>query len=882
MILAPHLAGLTKKQLGLPHASAATERQKRDGQCWSDENELYNNGTAFKLTCRNKEGVVVTLIADNYYGYCKKEVTTQISYVANLMGNAEEEHAGGGIGFASYSYGDEFVADRRHDNGRTIKDVISAMGELVIVQPEGHAVDRRDPHVVYVPEGVCASTRRQELFWKGADGSERVIPLDVGYTCLLPSGFKLHMEKHPGAPTYRLVGTRPEGTFCHKPCTVSGGGKSEISKSLQDYMLYGPIFLTNPTADIKIIDELIHRDYSDRWLPDAPDKPDYSKRPSRPLLSPQRSLGSVIKLLTPSEQYTDDYNEYLRRIPEHIFALVFIIKRFYLPEWGDAWHKHFSVDTVNGAPGHELKLRDRKLVGTYLRVGFTPTGGWRTFKLRQDFVAARKVQTEDDISASVVVPPASGSGHSLKYVINCEYRLFQRPDDAIHPGLDKQTERDLSAEDNFLSNFEPLPVSEARRMADKVTELHKFSAPMKRLIREAGKDREGYFVCSANPRLVEGKPSKNPRYLQTRPDLVSPRSVLIAREGLRLSQGLGGDAPISVSVHAVLGGRRNNPPDAAAGIRALAVYNPIHYQELPELFMDFIANLTGRSPSTTGAGSEGAMTKGPFNMLRPTADLNAALVSYMLTGLGGFTTAAGYVGPKVRVDHDISLLVPELWCRMTAEERDPRWLIERGYLEKLEDFDHKGEWIAASRLGYRITGAFCRAFLGRLFDYPRAVFDDQMLRPEMQDMEVFADGVKNITEARERVAREYFEDGTVEDACPPLKVRLHIMAHGSWEGKTASSTEVRGMFTQEALLSSDWYRERLRAKQRTDVARWARHVEKLRSWVAGPLGPGDLEVSERLGLEGRLSTADAELSRAQDAGYVDSLVGTIGTDPTLV
>lgn len=96
MILAPHLAGLTKKQLGLPHASAATERQKRDGQCWSDENELYNNGTAFKLTCRNKEGVVVALIADNYYGYCKKEVKTQISYVANLMGNAEEEHAGGG------------------------------------------------------------------------------------------------------------------------------------------------------------------------------------------------------------------------------------------------------------------------------------------------------------------------------------------------------------------------------------------------------------------------------------------------------------------------------------------------------------------------------------------------------------------------------------------------------------------------------------------------------------------------------------------------------------------------------------------------------------------------------------------------------------------
>ena len=32
--------------------------------------------------------------------------------------------------------------------------------------------------------------------------------------------------------------------------------------------------------------------------------------------------------------------------------------------------------------------------------------------------------------------------------------------------------------------------------------------------------------------------------------------------------------------------------------------------------MDFICSLTGKSPSTTGAGSEGALTKGPFNALR--------------------------------------------------------------------------------------------------------------------------------------------------------------------------------------------------------------------------------------------------------------------------
>ena len=152
---------------------------------------------------------------------------------------------------------------------------------------------------------------------------------------------------------------------------------------------------------------------------------------------------------------------------------------------------------------------------------------------------------------------------------------------------------------------------------------------------------------------------------------------------------------------AVLTGRRNNPPDD--GIRPLAVYNPIHYQELPELFMDFICSLTGKSPSTTGAGSEGALPTGPFNALRTTADLNNALVSFILTGYDGFSSSAGHVGPDMQVDHDISLLIPEIWARLSATERNARSLIENGYLEPLEDFERSGRTVYASRLGYRIT-----------------------------------------------------------------------------------------------------------------------------------------------------------------------------------
>ncbi len=178
-----------------------------------------------------------------------------------------------------------------------------------------------------------------------------------------------------------------------------------------------------------------------------------------------------------------------------------------------------------------------------------------------------------------------------------------------------------------------------------------------------------YFVSSAHPRIVDGQPSKNPRYLQKRPDLAhAARSLSWPKWPPACNGAFPSTRPLYTPVNAVVPGRRNNPPDPAAHIRSLAVFNPIHYMELPELFMEFISSMTGKSPSTTGAGSEGALTKGPFNALPPIIDLNAALVSFALTGYDAFISAAGHIGPKVRVDHDISLLIPEVWCRMTPAE----------------------------------------------------------------------------------------------------------------------------------------------------------------------------------------------------------------------
>jgi hypothetical protein len=881
VILAPHLVQLTKAELGLPHFDQATPRQQRDGMCWKTKEECYNGGQAFKITCRSAAGVIVTIIADNYYGYCKKEVKTQISFAANLFGNVEEEHAGGAIAFPSYSLGDEFRPSPEYSNNRTFQQVVQDYGDVMHVHPDGYGVDRNFPNLIYISEDARMDVRTLTVTWM-KDGNLKSMPLLVDKIYITPSGQKLYLNKHPWSERFRLVVTVPEGTFCHKPCTVSGGGKSEISKSLLDYMIYGPIFVTDLEKDMDQVELIFSRDHARRWKPGKEPR-DYSSAPSRPILSPRRSLGSVIKLLTPSTDYTDGYNKWLSSIPSNILAMVFLIKRLYKPEWGDQWREHFSVDIVNGEPGHELKVEDRPAAGTYLRVGLLPNQAWRTYKLRQDFFPSAKVQTEDDITASVVVPqaqlprsPNALQADSVKLAINTERRLFQRPDDAIHPGLDKQTELDLSRNDNFMSNFQPLNVVDTRKLVDRITEFDRYSPPMKHLLAETAREGHGLVVSSAHPRIVDGKPSKNPRYLQERPDLTRPIETYVAQMGLRLWRGISANAPLPLPVDAVLVGRRSNPPDVEAGIRSLAVYSPIHYQELPELFMDFICSLTGKSPSTTGAGSEGALTKGPFNALSTTADLNAALISYILTGLGGFSTVAGHVGPTMRVDHDISILIPELWCRLTVKERDPAYLISHGYLEKLKDFEYHGQHIPASRLGYRITYHFVRTFFGRLFDNPAKVFDEAMLKPETQDMASFADGVLNIAQAQEGVAKMYFEDGSVAQACPPLRALLHIMAHGQYEGKDASHPDFRVMFTRDYMINSDWYQQRLRTKQERDLALWRRHVNYLTDFSRQA---HQREVQEQLDITRRLAAAEKELARVSSDGYLATLAGTLGADP---
>jgi len=879
VILAPHLVKVTKQNAGLPHYDQATERQRRDGMCWKDAGELYNEGGAFKLTCRDEHGVIVTVIADNYFGYCKKEVKTQISYAANLAGLCEEEHAGGALAFPSFDLGEEFSGDLHVKRmGHSYAEMIEVFADVMTPTPDGYSVDKRFPDILYVPHDALFDLHRQRVSWTDAQGNDHAIKLLPTKTYVRHSGYKVRMEKPSANRLWRLVGTVAEGAMLHKPCTVSGGGKSEISKPITDAILTGPVFVADFKNDFNQVAALIDHDYSKRFK-------DSARVDHRPVLSAQRSLGSVIKLLTADEHdYTAEYNQWLTTIPQHIKELVFVVKRYFKPEWGAGWREHFSVDVINGTPGNELKCDNRKLVTTYLRVGFESDGLWRTFGLRKDFYPATKIQAEDDITASVVVPaavvenvPDAIPGASFKFVENCEERLFQRPDDAIHRGYDKVSESDFARTDNFFSNYEPLRPVVARDLVEDPIGFYQFTAPMQQVIREiAETGKPDYFVSTAHPRLVGGKPSKNPRYLQIRPDLLNPREVYLAEMGTRLRRRLPMQQPLYRPVTAVLPGRRNNPPEP--GVRPLAVFNPIHYFELPELFMEFICSMTGKSPSTTGAGSEGALTKGPFNALPPIMDLNNALVSWILTGHHGFVTAAGYVGPKVRVDHDVSLLVPEVWCHLTREERDPQFLLRGHYLDKCEDFTHKSRTVLASRLGYRINAHFVHAYFGRIFNHPGAVFTDEMLRPELQDMEIFVEGMDNIVATQKRVAELYFEDGSVAQACPPLQALLHIMRDGDWEGRGLDDAAVRTLFTLENLLASDWYAARLQAQQANDVTLWRGHVSYCERFLKRA---SHADEAARLGIADRLKLAQATLTKVQTPEYLESLRGTLGAEPIM-
>jgi hypothetical protein len=187
--------------------------------------------------------------------------------------------------------------------------------------------------------------------------------------------------------------------------------------------------------------------------------------------------------------------------------------------------------------------------------------------------------------------------------------------------------------------------------------------------------------------------------------------------------------------------------------------------------------------------------------------------------------------------------------------------------------------VLASRLGWRVTTRFVQTFCGRVLGNPSTLFDEELLRPELQGAAVFADGVDNIVQAMRTAAQCYFADGSIGHAVPPLHALLHMMRDGAWKGLPASAPEFRALFTREQVLASDWYRARLAAQQKRDIAQWEKHANYLEHFLARQ---NYSDVAARLEIREKLERVRASAETARAPSYVEKLVGTLGVDPALV
>ena len=162
-----------------------------------------------------------------------------------------------------------------------------------------------------------------------------------------------------------------------------------------------------------------------------------------------------------------------------------------------------------------------------------------------------------------------------------------------------------------------------------------------------------------------------------------------------------------------------------------------------------------------------------------------------------------------------------------------------------------------------------------MFDNPEVVFEEDMLRPELQNMDEFADGINNIVEAQQKVAKQYLEDGSVEGAIPPLKALIYIMAEGSYQGKTAADPEIRKLFFRDYVLASDWYKARLVRFQESQINLSRQNVAYLENFLKEEK---NRDEATRLGIHNRLDKAKKRLAMVSNSSYLDCLMGTLGLD----
>jgi hypothetical protein len=299
----------------------------------------------------------------------------------------------------------------------------------------------------------------------------------------------------------------------------------------------------------------------------------------------------------------------------------------------------------------------------------------------------------------------------------------------------------------------------------------------------------------------------------------------------------------------------------------------LHYWDPITVLRHMIVPVTGKSQSTDGnKGNEDACTCGPFDSMPRMFAVEEAFVAMALarTRVGGplstFVVPAATVGPRHRIDQDWVLHATSLFSTLDAGDYEPGYLLREGLFEKLEDFDFLGERIPAHILGYRLTPKGRKVLLGKMWVNPEEVVPDDMLMPELQDKDVFAESIRVMERTqRDAVTAAYFGESDFEyaNACPEVQIVLSLMKDGQWNGKTADHPEIQEIFNpltlRDRVLSSSWYQERLVAQQRRDIERLELFAE-------------ELQGSNEIG------AIQAELKRVSSKEYLESLRGTIGAN----
>ena len=136
--------------------------------------------------------------------------------------------------FPAYVIGQEFYAGRTVLTKQVVfEDAMRYLGDRVEIKPERYAVDRTLARHLLRPGKRRFPGQRRLVVAAVARSTSWCSRASEIY--VLPWGTKIRLEKQPGGTAWRLIASRADGILCHKPCTVSGGGKSEISKSLAQH-----------------------------------------------------------------------------------------------------------------------------------------------------------------------------------------------------------------------------------------------------------------------------------------------------------------------------------------------------------------------------------------------------------------------------------------------------------------------------------------------------------------------------------------------------------------------------------------------------------------------------------------------------------------------